>query len=113
LFEGKEFKDAQVYAGMKPQSSLKRSEGIVEFNKETPVDLYFAFIILPGHFEEDYALGFRQPVDEADCIELWMPVVYLLDAFKDFPDGLQKFFLTRILFFKTTDYIVRIHKGQV
>jgi hypothetical protein len=48
-----------------------------------------------------------------DRIELRMQVVDLLDAFKDFPDCLQKFFLTRIFLLKAIDYVLRIHRAQI
>ncbi len=98
---------------MKPESSFIGSKCTVEFHTYAPVDLYFAFIIMPGHFKEDDAFGLGKPVDEADRVELRMPVVYLFDAFKDFPDGLQKFFFARIFLFKAADYIVRIHRVQI
>ena len=57
LFEGQEFQDAEVDAGMEAQSALVGADGAVHLDAESTVNLNVALVIEPRHAEHKDALG--------------------------------------------------------
>jgi len=69
---------------METQTALVRTDGTVELDAETAVDLDAALIIVPRHAEHEYALGLHQPLENAMLFIFRVTLHYRLERFEHF-----------------------------
>ena len=82
---------------MKTQSSFIRSDGIVKLNPVTQVYMDRPLVVGPGYLENQYAIGFDDPVHNIGRAEMGILIVNLLDRFQDLANGLVVLHLTGVL----------------
>ena len=90
LFESKEFKDIQVYAGMEAQAAFVGADGRGHLHTEAAVDLNLAFIISPGHAEGDDALRLYHALKDFVCLVFGMLGEHRFNGFQHLACGVEE-----------------------
>ena len=57
LLKTEEFKGAECYTRVKPESSLVRTDRIIKLDPVAPVNLYFTVVIFPFNLEQEKTLS--------------------------------------------------------
>src|SRR5690606_32847992 len=90
LLEAEELDDAEIDAGVEPETALIRPEGGVEADAEPAIDLHLSLVVGPGHAEDDLTLGLADPLDEGAIRVIRMLRDHPAYAVEDIPDGLME-----------------------
>ena len=108
LLEAKELDDGQVDRGMEAQTALVGADRGVELHTVAAVDLDLAVVVHPGNAEDDDALGLNEALHEAGFFPLGVLVDDVLEALKDFVNGLQELGLVGVVLLKVGENAVQI-----
>ena len=81
---------------MEAQSALVRSDGAVELDAETAVDLDLALIVYPRHAEHEHAFRFQNALQQRSLLKLGIGVDDRAQGIQDLRGCLKKFVLARI-----------------
>ena len=65
---------------METDTAFVRANGIVELYAITQVNLYFTFIVYPGHFECKDAVWLNQSLNQRSSFKFWMLVVDIFNG---------------------------------
>jgi len=90
LFEAQEFDDAQVHGRVETHAALVGSQGAVEFHPEGSVDVDFAFVVLPGHPENDLPFRLTNALDNFLFCELGILHQNRAECFQNFVNRLME-----------------------
>ena len=96
LFEGEELQDRQVDRRVEADAALVGADGAVHLHAVAAVDLDLAFVIEPGHTENDDALGFRDAFQNFHFLQYGARHDVGSQRFGDLADGLVEFRLIGI-----------------
>jgi hypothetical protein len=91
---------------MKPNPTLKWTDGVVELNPETPIDRNFLLVIDPRHPEKNRTFRFHDPLINTGFYKLGMPGRGGLKCFQNLDNGLVKLLLAWIRLFYLVDDIL-------
>ena len=94
---------------METDAALVGADGVVELNAVADVVLHLALVVEPGHAEGHDTVGLDHAFHYFIALEFRMLVVDVLYGHEHFFDGLQIFFLTRVLCFQVGHDFVNIH----
>ena len=108
LLEAKELDDGQVDRRMEAQTALVGADRGVELHTVAAVDLNLAVVIDPGNAEDDDALGLDEALHEAGFFPLGVLVDDMLEALKDFINGLKELGLVGMILLKVCEDAVQI-----
>ena len=108
LLEAKELDDGQVDRRMEAQAALVGADRGVELHTVATVDLNLAVVIDPGNAEDDDALGLDEALHEAGFFPLGVLVDDMLEALKDFINGLKELGLVGMILLKVCVDAVQI-----
>ena len=97
LLEAQELQHAQVHRGVEAQATLVGTDGRVELNAETTVDLDLALVIDPRHAELDDALGLDDALEDLVLLILGVCLEHGLERGEDLGDGLDELGLVGVL----------------
>ena len=98
LLESQEFDDGKIHRRMETETSLVRSDRTVELHTVPVVHLHLTLVVDPRNTEQDLTLRCRQALQQR-----LSPVLLLVllndraDSSQEFPHGLMKLRLRRIL----------------
>ena len=101
LFESQKFDYSEIYGRMQPYAAFIGSDGGVELNSETAVDVHFAVVILPGHSEHNLSFGFDYSFENARIDEILSFFDYGFKGSKNFGDRLDEFGFAGVSFFSS------------
>ena len=76
---------------MESETALIRTDGGIELNSVSAVDLNLAVVVDPRNTELDESLGFDDTVDHARLDNVGTPLDNRLERFKNLSDSLKKF----------------------
>ena len=76
---------------MESETALIRTDGGIELNSVSAVDLNLAVVVDPRNTEQDESLGFDDTVDHARLDNVGTPLDNRLERFKNLSDSLKKF----------------------
>ena len=76
---------------MEPETALIRTDGGIELNSVSAVDLNLAVVVDPRNTELDESLGFDDTVDHTRLDNVGTPLDNRLERFKNLSDSLKKF----------------------
>ena len=96
LLEGQELEDREVHRGVEADAALVGADGAVHLHAVAAVDLDLAFVIEPGHTENDDALGFRDAFQNFHFLQYGARHDVGSQRFGDLADGLVEFRLIGI-----------------
>ncbi len=82
---------------METQPTLVGADGVVEFDAEAALHMDLAFVILPGHPEDEYAVGLDQSFENLGLLVLGVTVQAGDEGIHHFLHGLMEFRLGRML----------------
>ena len=108
LLEAKELDDGQVDRRMEAQTALVGADRGVELHTVATVDLNLAVVIDPGNAEHDDALGLDEALHKAGFFPLGVLVDDMLEALKDFINGLKELGLVGMILLKVCEDAVQI-----
>ena len=93
---------------MEAQAALGRADGRGKLDAIAAVHLHVALVVHPRDTEEQAALRLHDALDDAGLDQLGALLHHRLEGLQHLPDGLEEFFLIRVL----ADY-VRVHFLQI
>ena len=108
LLEAEELDDGQVDRRVEAQTALVGADRGVELHTVATVDLNLAVVIDPGNAEDDDALGLDEALHEAGFFPLGVLVDDMLEALKDFINGLKELGLVGMILLKVCEDAVQI-----
>ena len=100
LLEGEELHDGEVDIGLEAQAALVGSDGVVELDPETAVDMVDALVVRPRHAENDLSVGLDHAFEDAVFPQnLFVLRDCRCKRFQHFTHGLHEFGFVRIFAF--------------
>ena len=96
LFKAQELDDAEVNGRVEAHATFIGPQGAVEFDAEGAVDMNFAAVVLPGHTEDDLALGLTDTLDDLLIGKLRVLHQNRPEGFQNFVNRLVEFALARV-----------------
>ena len=108
LLESEELQDGQVDGGVEPESALVGSDGGVELDTVSAVDLDLALVVDPGHTEHDDPLGLDDPLDDSGLLKLGPCLDDGLQGLEDFLDCLKELGLVGVALFEACEDLLQV-----
>ena len=88
LLEAEELEDAQVDAGVEAETALVGTDGVVELDAESALDVDLALVVLPGDAEDEDPVGLDHPLEDLLLLVLGMLLEAGGQGVHDLLDGL-------------------------
>ena len=98
LLKAEELENTEVHRGVEAQAALVGADGVVELHAVALVDADVAFIVHPGHAEEDHAIRLDHALEDGVALVDGIAVHDRREGFEHFARRLMKFRLAGILF---------------
>ena len=113
LLEAQELKDGEIDRRVETQTALVRPDGVVELYAVACIGLYLAVVVHPCHLESENPVRLHNPLDNLGCLELGMPVIFLLYCLQNFPYSLKVLFFSAVLGLETGHDFISVHNINV
>ena len=109
LLKSQEFNDTQVHRGVQTQTTLVRSNGIVELHTITGVDMGLTLVVHPRHTEHDLTIRLDQTLQQRlFAVLLFVRFDHGTQRIQNLFYRLQEFRLAGIFGYDLFDYFVNI-----
>ena len=103
LLESEELQDGQIDGGVEPESALVGTDGGVELDAVSAVDLDLSGVVHPGDAEHDDPLGLHEPLDDPGLLELGPGLDHGLEGLEDLLDCLEELGLVCVALLETVE----------
>ena len=108
LLESEELQDGQVDGGVEPEPALVGSDGGVELDAVSAVDLHLSVVVDPRDAEHDDPLGLNEPLDDPGLLELGPRLDDGLEGLEDLLHCLEELGLVGVALLETVEHGLQI-----
>lgn len=97
---------------METETTLVRTNSIVELNAVTDVYMNFTSVVRPGHTESKDTIWLNETFDDTVLFKFGMLIVHILDREENLFYSLEEFFFARVLSLQLGENLICLHSKQ-